>query len=453
MFNYVIGLWVWPAYIFAFFDQIWLFYLLFFAGSLLLIGGFGTLYFLFGRFITSHFLPYWRNNKVLFFSIVAPILLVLASPPFVFLWYLQNLSTTFTTTSKATQTEALTLYRSEQLNTYLGKLPTPMRIYQANDGNFFGTTISGEKIPIELGVQIVPDKGSEIFFDKYDDRIFYWKNNGLVFYDLLSDKVVQLPESIGGTCGLTKTDLYPQGTRLRCPKIVRVFGDYIALLHHPDTFSPKELKTYVISTGNPISHSVDTVSDGLRTVYQIGLNDYSYILTIDTRDKNRYFGPLPKDHPSYIKGNAQLSFYLEETNSKSIKELQKIQIADSEGNAYWNARTPFFVLPTHIGLPDKVSDDLDYNNYFRIRSLFKIDESTLAQEVDDGLVVIDIANKQARFTSDPAEVDQLLKNSVLLSEAYSIAGVLPALFQKCDELLKFEKVDVKASDKIVFCLE
>src|SRR3989338_8171267 len=84
---------------------------------------------------------------------------------------------------------------NRKLNTVLGKYKRPLRIFR-EENNFFGISTDGERTPLSFLDSLQPDPKKEMYFDVFNDRVYYVKDEKLSFFDVTQVTSIVLPEPI-----------------------------------------------------------------------------------------------------------------------------------------------------------------------------------------------------------------------------------------------------------------
>jgi hypothetical protein len=243
--------------------------------------------------------------------------------------------------------------------------------------------------------------------------------------------------------------------------VADVYRDYIVLRQTKDA-AAGNMTIFNMKTGKKLSQRARVLSSEYTQAFQLFLNGKSYQLILDSKTQKSVstIRNLWSKSRSFVNtSQPHLSFYLEEKNLDSKANVDNSY--NPERPSLWhivfgisrspalNKPSPIFKLPTKR--PENVNS-LSYERTFRIRTLFQLDGNKLAIEVDNGIVIIDLPNRQARYTEDERVISQLMKEAIPLAPPidnnfdYYTEGY-------CDDTFPFTKNKVTPEEKFVFCLE
>ena len=293
------------------------------------------------------------------------------------------------------------MYRDDNLETYLGELPRPIKIFRNDQGAFIALTRNNERLPL---AKIPPIKTTaeytNIFFDKYDDRVFYQQDHQLYIHDIQAQSTRALPYRGGSIKNYEVADVYKNRLLLRKNQgVSAATAQFIPYNLDENRISRRDYDSTILSS----EHTV-------LVAFTMGEERWRLYLTLKPAVANR---------------SDTLSLYLKGYDSGQHPEL----IGDSRnGFMATPARDDVFARGRNAG-PDldvpalvRVSTKAPtiFGNVlsgtpFRIREVYALPGQRVAVAIDDRLAVIDVKQSTAVIIEDEGRIRQLLPKAELLA--------------------------------------
>jgi len=335
-----------------------------------------------------------------------------------------------------------------KVNTILGKYKRPLRIFR--EGNtFFGISTDGERTPLSFLDSLQPDPKKEMYFDVFNDRVYYVKDEKLSFFDVAHNTSTLLPEPIQKALQETAQCIsFPPCNKRQ---LTGVHNNTIAL-QTESMAGTGDVAVFNIQTGERVAQTVYAGYDTSR-VYLLWIDGKGYRLILDAKG-DPYNHPVMKEDGVYTRSEQTtantMRIYLENHDEAyympSDDEFMDRwgQIVFSGGpSIYFKNRTPIFTFETNYQ-----KARIDDASKFSVRNLYRLEDKKLGLEIEDKLVIIDPETKKVHTTSKPEEIENLLAKAVLLSgdgDQYNNQGRC-AYTNEIYNLVKNNTVD------FIFCL-
>jgi hypothetical protein len=356
------------------------------------------------------------------------------------------------------------LFRQNHPDNILGNLSKPSKMYFDSSHNIFALSTEGKRVALELSDKIFENteydryKDGSIFFDKANDRIYFIENNRVKYYDINDQKIIT-----------TNVPVRPKQEReghLVMPNkedIAGAYGDYVVLESRGDYGKDSQFHSFNVNTGKKSSDRAWTTQNEYKQSYQLFLDEKGYKLILDSKTNKSF--PVMKTGGLYRRtvesSEESLGIYLKENDysyeewiedqPKTIEEMLRTTDFKELQEQEENHENATLLLEVKTNLPEHVNSSR-YQRTFKIRNLFKVDENRLALEIDNSIALIDFESFEANLIEDPGEIENFLKDSILLApptannfdfghEAY------------CEQFSMFNEESITENDIYISCLE
>lgn len=293
------------------------------------------------------------------------------------------------------------IYRDDKLDTYLGGLPQPVKIFQNEQHEFIAVTEEGKHIPLNKIPAINGNEYGDIYFDKYGDRVFYHQGHQLKVYDIQKESTRSLPYRGGSIKDHEISGVYKD--RL----LTQLEGEQIGAAK----FTPYDLENNQLADTD---YDADRMSSNLTVVTAFTIGDTRYHLYADARKKHEHAASetlsIYLDQKGSGENSAPLSNY---GRGRLTRASDMIYSRGSgAGSAKLDASTEFL-----LQVPSKTHIPYGYKNWrpFRVRNVYALENQRVAVEVDDRLVIVDTSKQEATLIEDSKRVRQILKNAELIA--------------------------------------
>lgn len=294
------------------------------------------------------------------------------------------------------------IYRDDKLDTYLGGLPQPVKIFQNQQHEFVAITEEGKRIPLNKIPAINGNKYGDIYFDKYDDRIFYHQGHQLKVYDIQKESTRSLPY---------------RGGSIKDHEISGVYKGRLLTQLEGGQIGAAKFASYDLENNQSADtdYDADRISSALTVATAFTINGTRYHLYADTRKKHEH--AVTDTLSIYLdqKGAAQdaepLSNPRRIMNFTSASHLIYAR-GSGAGSAKLDARAELLLqIPAKTYIPHGVK----IQKPFRIRNAYVLEGQQVALEVDDRLVIVDTSEQEAALVERGERVRQILKKAELIA--------------------------------------
>ena len=292
-------------------------------------------------------------------------------------------------------------YRDDNLETYLGELPRPVKIFRNDQGAFIALTRQNERLPLEKIPAIkTTAKYTNIFFDKYDDRVFYQQDHKLYMYDIQAQSSRTLPYRGGSIKNYEVAGVYKNRLLLRKNQgVSAATAQFVPYNLDENRLSRRDYDSTILSS----EHTV-------LVAFTMGEERWRLYMTLKPAVANR---------------SDTLSIYLKRHDSQQHPDL----IGDSRTDftatpamedVFARGRSSELDLdgPPLIRVSTKVPTifgDVLSGTPFRIREVYALPGQRVAVAIDDRLAVIDPKQNTAVSIEDKVQIRQLLGKAELLA--------------------------------------
>jgi hypothetical protein len=289
------------------------------------------------------------------------------------------------------------MYRDDNLETYLGELPRPVKIFRNDKNAFIGITRKNERLPLEKIPPIkTTDESTNIFFDKYDDRLFYQKDHKLYMYDIQAQSTRTLPYRGGSVKDYEVAGVYKNRLLLRKNQgVSAATAQFTPYDLDENRISPRDYDSTILSS----EHTV-------LVAFTMGEERQRLYLTMKPAVANR---------------SDTLSIYLKGYDSDKYPDLKTVSSPLPAGDDVFARgrsagpdleRRPLIRVSTRALT---IFGDVLSGTPFRIREVYALPGQRVAVAIDDRLAVIDVKQNTAVSIEDEGRIRQLLQKAELLA--------------------------------------
>lgn len=355
------------------------------------------------------------------------------------------------------QTSEVSFREIQKSKTLLGAYHRPLWIFRRQDfkngDHFFGLSSEKETFPLPFVDALHADRFRSIYFDIFENRIFYINNEKAYIFDITKKQSTLLPESIQNVLSSEER------------KIIEAHHSEIMLATGGRLTG--NVAIYDIKTGELKNQAVHAGYDGNR-LYLFWKNGKGYRLLLNSHEPykeyqektvmitafsilksvvgitSRYL--INKNNLGPLDNNIQV--YLEE-HSESYHPTSEEEFRDRWGKLVFSGATSiYFKDKIPLTTLELSRIDSDKDGQWDVNLLYSLDEKHIGLVVEHTLMVINIENKKTYFISAPGEIETFLENAHLIASDNQ-----PSIINTCykEELRDF--FQESATDKFVFCLQ
>ncbi len=310
------------------------------------------------------------------------------------------------------------IYRDDakQATKFIQLAQRPYRLFRTQEEQYVVIDAQGKELPLPDLKFPDRDLTRPLFIDPWGDRIFFQtKEKAVGIYSLTSNTVKIVPGdiqafSLRSGCGLGGCTYFP---------VINGAHEHWMTMGRTVSAGTANIAVFDLQTGQQKTIAAYAGYDN-RRVYQFWIEGVGYRLIVNSEGETpitrtmRFYLERFQEKPHEVPDND--FFHLPSLSSTSTPETPWREIAFQSGSDYLKTRTPFFKLESDIQPPGDVKDKLtlSYFPHFNLHALYQKDPEHIALEINQGLLVIELAQETASFIQNEKEIEEYLRGASII---------------------------------------